>query len=630
VVTIAMLLLLGACGNDAAPTTTTLQTTTSVPTTFATTTLDEITTTSLRPTTTTTAPPTVQAQRGGTVVLGQRTEPVSINPLVDGSAATRRIAELHLVGVSDIGPDGRRRPEVVADLPTVANGGLIVNEDGTMTVRYEILPGAVWADGTPMTGGDFAFTYETLLGLEGYSPGFGADAGLYEQIIPGSVTATETTFEFAMGAPTVQHELLFDVLLPRHQVEGTDVLADWNQIPWVSGGPFQLERWDAGSSMTFVRNEAYWRSDGDGVLLPYLESVVVRFIADPTRLVDAFRVGDVDVIAPPASSSVVDALGELTPSGAAVYALPGTVWEQIAFQFGERNRNQGTLNDDVRFRRAVAYAVDRETIADALAGPYGEPLDSYLDVYRPETPGSGWAAYGYDPAEARRLVAEVCVARNLPCDIDPPVVVLSTTADSGTRTLLAESLTPMLADAGIGVRLELEDTALFFGETLLAGTWDLGIWGWEAGPGLTPLVRAHDLWDAEGSPPYGINYQRWGTGPVTDSELVPTPGGPVDVDQGRSTVIDQHTARFATIRDRMQGIVDEQALLSLVEEAEALLADQVVFVPLAARLWVGAVWANRVGGYVPNVYVDTWNVERWFVLDLPLQESSTSSNGAED
>ena len=41
-------------------------------------------------------------------------------------------------------------PELVTELPTVDNGGVVVNDDGTMTVSYTIRDEAVWSDGTPI------------------------------------------------------------------------------------------------------------------------------------------------------------------------------------------------------------------------------------------------------------------------------------------------------------------------------------------------------------------------------------------------------------------------------------------------------------------------------------------------
>lgn len=637
---IVVALVAAACADDdAAPVTTarpTLTASTS-PTTLtvpgpdpvATTTTTGGDTTATTRATTTTTPPAVEPRRGGVVVIGMDSEPDSINPLVDGSASTARIAQLHMAGISDVSPDLELVPDLLVELPTVANGGLTVNEDGTMTVRYAIVPEARWSDDVPITGSDFEFTYEVIRDLEGYTPGHGGDADLYSQIVPESVVAGDSTFEFTMRAPTVQHELLFPVVLPRHQVSGTDFASAWNVAPWVSAGPFVLESWVRGLSMTFVRNPFYWKTDEPtGTTLPYLDRVVVRFYQDGLRAVDAFRVREVDVLAPPASDSVIGALAELTPEGVALYARPGLIWEQLAFQMGARNRNAGSLNDHLEFRRAVAHAIDRDAVAAELFGGRAVAADSYLEAYRPMAGEGAWAAYPYDPAEARRLLGEACVAEEIPCDIESPTVVLSTTSNGSLRSEVVTLIAPMLESIGLDVTVQLEDSALFFGESLTAGTFDVGVWAWAGGPGLAPLVQAHDLFDPDGAPPYGVNYQRWGTGAVEGAEPVATASGPVDVNQERSTVRNAATSGFGRLVDRMETEVDGEALLTLVAEAEAILADQVVFVPLFSRVWLGAIWADAVGGYVANPAVDTWNVETWYRLDLPESAPETADEAA--
>lgn len=621
-------LVLGACADDDTASTTTAgdPTTTTrwtVPPTVPGT--DPVVTTTTAAPTTTTQPPAVDPARGGVVVIGMYDEPASINPLIDRSPAADRIAQMHTAGISDVGPDMELVPELLVELPTVANGGVVIGDDGTMTVRYQIVPEARWSDGVPITGADFEFTYEAIRDLDGYAPGHGADVDLYRRIIPESVVAGEETFEFTMASATVQHELLFPVVLPRHQVSGTDLASAWNSAPWASAGPFLLESWVRGLSMTFVRNPAYWKTDESGIELPYLDRVIVRFFPTGGRAVDAFRVREVDVLAPPAAPSVIDAVAELTPDGAAVYALAGSVWEHLSFQMGALNRNPGSLNGYTEFRRAVAHAIDRDAVAAEVFGGYGEPIDSYVDAYRPSVSGGAWARYGYDPTEARRLLGVVCEAEGLPCDIEPPTVVLTTSAAGDVRVRAAEAIRPMLGNVGILVELRLEESALLFGETLLAGTWDVGLWAWSGGPGLAPLVLAHDLWHPGGPPPYGINYQRYGTDAVDGADPAPTALGPVDVNQAESTVRTTTTARFGSLVDRMRTEVDEETLLALIGQAERLLAEEMVFVPLFSRLWVGSIWADEVGGYVPNPALDTWNVERWYRLDLAEDEVATGA-----
>jgi ABC-type transport system substrate-binding protein len=83
-------------------------------------------------------------------------------------------------------------------------------------------------------------------------------------------------------------------------------------------------------------------------------------------------------------------------------------------------------------------------------------------------------------------------------------------------------------------------------------------------------------------------------------------------------VIDENTARFAELRDLMNSTVDEQELMGYITEAEHILADQVVIIPLYQRLDPGAVWADTIGGYKhnPTQAGDTWNIELWFRKDL--------------
>ena len=156
----------------------------------------------------------------------------------------------------------------------------------------------------------------------------------------------------------------------------------------------------------------------------------------------------------------------------------------------------------------------------------------------------------------------------------------------------------MFEAVGIEYQTQLQDSQLFFGETLETGTWDVGMWAWVGSPGFSGLIPIHDPFDPEAPPPDGSNYYRWGT--------------------EDSSVRDQHTERFAEVRDLMNSTVDEAELTSLVAEAEDILASRMVMLPMYARPVVGAVWADEVGGYImnPTQASHTWNIEDWYRVDL--------------
>ena len=80
-------------------------------------------------------------------------------------------------------------PDLVTELPSVANGGIVVNADGTETINYTIRDEAVWDDGTPVSGFDYQFTYETIM-----NPDYPIFKQIYDSIIPESVNAGDKTF----------------------------------------------------------------------------------------------------------------------------------------------------------------------------------------------------------------------------------------------------------------------------------------------------------------------------------------------------------------------------------------------------------------------------------------------------
>ena len=74
----------------------------------------------------------------------------------------------------------------------------------------------------------------------------------------------------------------------------------------------------------------------------------------------------------------------------------------------------------------------------------------------------------------------------------------------------------------------------------------------------------------------------------------------------------------AELRFLMNGTVDEGLPAGHIVEADEVLADQVVIIPLNQRLGPGVVWADTIGGYRRNTTSpgDTWNIESWYRKDL--------------
>jgi peptide/nickel transport system substrate-binding protein len=561
---------------------------------------------------TTLAPGTIRPY-GGEIVIGDDEEPTTLNVFAPGgnNAIASLIGNGYLVGAYRIDGDTLDLvPDVLTELPTVANGGIAVNADGTETIRYTIRDEAVWADGVPISGHDFAFTYGAIMDSAN-----AFDQAGYADILPGSVVAGDKNFEFTLAAPSLQAEFLFGTILPKHDVEGTDLATAWNDRMWVSGGPFVFDQWRRGEFIRLVRNPNYWRTDPDsGQRLPYLDSVVIRFIPDTLALLTAFEERVLDVIEPPPAADVLDGFRSLESVGAVLTVESGPHWEHIGFQFGAQGlfRNLTSYNEYLEYRQAVAHAIDRTAIAEAVLGPGAPSLDSYMNAYSRTLSLGAWGQYDHDPARARELIGALCDRSDVDCVARPPTAVFTTNANNEARVAVGELLVPMFEEVGIDLRIELEEPLDFFSaEVFDAGRWDLAAWAWTGGPGLATLVDFVRTFDPALVPPFGLNVYRWGSGAVSGA-------APPELDQGPSRVQDEFTMRMAEITGALDGTVDTAVLAPLLGEAEQLLADQVVFIPLFANPEATVVWGDEVGGvrHNPSQGGLTWNIAEWYRADL--------------
>lgn len=538
-------------------------------------------------TTSTTLAPT--PTRGGEVVIGSDQEPPTLNPFVEGgdSSVVSMIGQASLAGVYDIdGSTLELVPELVTRLPTVGNGGVVLNDDGTMTVRYELRDEAVWSDGVPIDAGDMEFTWELMR-----NPDISGEQWTQLDVV--DVVADGKTFTMTFGEPTLAYETLFRYIVPRHAVAGTNFLADWNTRMWPSAGPFVFEDWQQGEYIRLVRNEHYWKTDpATGDQLPYLDAVEFRFISDREELLYQFTQRQVDVVQPPAEPDVIDRLEQLEAAGVDVEVRAGPIWEHVNFQLGPNNRNEESLNQYRPFRQAVAYAIDPARIATWIGRT---PIYSFLDLNGESGP---WVQYEHDLDLAKALLAEACAMAERDCESDPPRVVFSAASDVGEGSRIGDYLAAVLDTIGIDVEVQLEESQSFFGETLYDGTWDVGWFPWAQNPGASGALSALDHFDPDSPAPDGMNYYRWGT--------------------ADSLVQDDSVARFREVLQIARSSYDSAQVRSLAGAAEQILADNAVIIPVAARRVVAAVWADKVVGFEmnPSPAGPTWNIEYWYRTDV--------------
>lgn len=161
----------------------------------------------------------------------------------------------------------------------------------------------------------------------------------------------------------------------------------------LGSGAMKFKEWISDVSMTFEANKEHWGKDKEGRALPYLDRIVVKNIPDQTVRVAALESGEIDITPTPATE--FKRLSQNTKLAAAQFVGSGTALWYINHDFKPM--------DNLNFRKAIAFALDRETyIKNFLTGE--EPVAlGHL------TPAS-WAydksvkGYKLDKAEAVKLL----------------------------------------------------------------------------------------------------------------------------------------------------------------------------------------------------------------------------------
>ena len=233
----------------------------------------------------------------------------------------------------------------------------------------------------------------------------------------------------------------------------------------IGTGPFKFVEYVIDSHTNFEANLDYW--DGSPKGKPLVAEVIMRVIPEPTTRVSELVTGGVDLIAavPLDQRSVVTDAGMTNISYAdgrvAVARINSSnIGVSAEAAEGESARGFEALTD-VRVRQALNYAVDRQTIIDALLGgtatPLGQPFVPGGFGYNPDN-----EAYPYDPDRARELLAEAGYGDGLHIKL------------TAQNTILSDVLTALVdyfADVGVTAELEVIEPGLG-NQRLLAGDYD--------------------------------------------------------------------------------------------------------------------------------------------------------------
>lgn len=448
-------------------------------------------------------------------------DPPSFNGAITDTGIDTLVMELVLLGLTDIDPDSNVFAELAVELPTIENGGVVIDEDGqTMDVTWRLREDARWSDGTPLTADDVLFTWEAINDPEGgaWVPGKDYTDSLekvddhtfvvhYNAIYPGYLTQ----FGGEMMA-----------IWPKHYCDASQGFSAWECAHQpLSSGPYVLEEWAAGDHMTFVRNPEYF---GQGK--PYIDKVILRVVPDEAVRKTMLVKGDGDVTFWMQKTQADELQSE---SGVRVDRSPNDRW---AFRLMLNLAAKGSTDPaephpilaDVRVRQAIRMAVDVEAITSDLFADYSTIV--WTELYRPPY-ACDVPKPTFDPQQAAALLEEAgwtdqdgdgvreCHGCLYGSEGDLMQVELIIYAEYGellelTQQLIAE----MLQEIGFGVQLTVVEGSVLWadyesGGIEQQGNFDIDLWD-DGYAGVDPADYLMQYYaSASAIPDNGLNIGRW-------------------------------------------------------------------------------------------------------------------------
>ena len=374
--------------------------------------------------------------RGGTLVIGATGSLPNPDTIIGGAGyeGTSLIGFQIYEGLTRYDLSKADAPAPVA--PALATAWQVGPDHKTWT--FTLRQGVTFQDGTPFDADAVVFNLDRYLkkgspfytaALGAAAQEYGSDIASYRELAADRVQLV-TTAANGHFADDLTHLLIASPTAVRKYG------ASGFQNHPVGTGPFSFVSQTAGQEIDLTANKHYWRG------APKLDRLVVKALPDPAARTAALLSGGVNLIDYPNP----DDLAKLKSDGVRIATNSyDHIWYWILDQ------SKAPWNN-AKVRQAANYAIDRKAIADKLLGGTAGP------AYQAAPPGTlahdpAGDLYSYDPAKAKRLLAEAGYAHGFATTVTVP------TAGSGNLlpVPIAEALQRDLAAVGIKAAIRTTD-----------------------------------------------------------------------------------------------------------------------------------------------------------------------------
>lgn len=299
-----------------------------------------------------------------------------------------------------------------------------ISDDG-LVYTFVLRDGLKFSDGTDVTAEDVVFSLNRHIEVQGPLP-LEADIASIEAADDKTVVITLNQAYTPFFSELANFS---NGILPKDFGGKTE--EEFFQNP-VGTGPFVVSEWDPAGDLTFVKNEYYWQEGK-----PAIDKLVYKVVENDNQAINQLKAGEVDAV-----ESLAYANAAEIDNYPETYTIAVGGWEVEELFFNTLDEHFA----DPHVRRALALALNREALAQALTFGYGEVANTVLPATIRYSTTDTVKALSLDPAAAQEELKKSA----FPDGFDTTISIAS-----GNNVRLQEAQIVQAAGKAIGINIAI-------------------------------------------------------------------------------------------------------------------------------------------------------------------------------
>ena len=496
-------------------------------------------------------------------------------------------------------------------------------QDGKQLI-FTLRPDLKWSDGQPLTVDDILFTYQSIILNEKIPTGTRDVLRVGQsQSLPKVEKLDERRISFLLSEPFAPALRTLGGIapLPKHIFEPTlredpsdpnkklKFLETWTLSTPVSqlvgSGPYVIQEYRPSERVIYKPNPYYWKKGS-----PNIPQLVMQIVESPDTALLRFRSNDLDMYRLRGEDYQLLKRFEERDRYKIYNAGPSTGQAFIMFNLN-KGRNPKTNEpfvdpikskwfNDVNFRRAIAYSLNREAMITNLSRGLAQTQNSPVSVPSPYffAPENGLKVYDYEPKKAKEILLKAGYkydSEQQLRDAQDNIVRFTLLAPAGGRVALGAQIKNDLEQLGMKIDFNPVDFRIISDKLDNSKQWDATILGFTGGAEPNSAIN---LWAPDG------DSHMFNKGPVGDEPPFP------------DREVSDWEKKIHELMIKGAQELDEAKRKAIYAEYQQLVQEQLPLIHLTIPLYLVAV-RDRVENAQPTALAGStgvtgalWNVEK--------------------